>query len=48
LSTRAPPAGALIASVKATLYATLSALKRFFVWLAGQPGRAEAWRISSG
>jgi len=23
---------------KATLYATLSALKRFFVWLAGQPG----------
>jgi site-specific recombinase XerD len=33
---------------KATLYATLSALKRFFVWLAGQRGRAEAWRISSG
>ena len=23
---------------KATLYATLTALKRFFVWLAGQPG----------
>jgi hypothetical protein len=23
---------------KATLYATLSALKRFFIWLAGQPG----------
>jgi len=23
---------------KATLYATLSALKRFFLWLAGQPG----------
>jgi site-specific recombinase XerD len=23
---------------KATLYATLNALKRFFVWLAGQPG----------
>src|SRR5262249_38970962 len=23
---------------KATLYATLSALKRFFAWLAGQPG----------
>jgi len=23
---------------KATLYATLNALKRFFIWLAGQPG----------
>src|SRR5262249_28082970 len=23
---------------KATLYATLSALKKFFIWLAGQPG----------
>src|SRR4249920_383535 len=23
---------------KATLYATLTALKRFFIWLAGQPG----------
>jgi len=23
---------------KATLCATLSALKRFFIWLAGQPG----------
>ncbi len=23
---------------KATLYSTLTALKRFFVWLAGQPG----------
>src|SRR5215467_820925 len=23
---------------KATLYATLTTLKRFFVWLAGQPG----------
>src|SRR5215813_8204583 len=23
---------------KATLYATVTALKRFFVWLAGQPG----------
>jgi hypothetical protein len=23
---------------KATLYATLSALKRFFIWLAGEPG----------
>src|SRR5271169_5113510 len=23
---------------KATLYATLTALKRFFVWIAGQPG----------
>jgi hypothetical protein len=23
---------------KGTLYATLGALKRFFIWLAGQPG----------
>jgi hypothetical protein len=23
---------------KATLYATVTALKRFFIWLAGQPG----------
>src|SRR5215471_2427949 len=23
---------------KATLYSTLTALKRFFIWLAGQPG----------
>jgi site-specific recombinase XerD len=33
---RADRSGELLSN--ATLYATLTALKRFFVWLAGQPG----------
>jgi integrase len=33
---------------KATLYATLTALKRFFVWLAGQPGYKSRIQYSDG
>jgi site-specific recombinase XerD len=33
---------------KATLYATLTALKRFFVWLAGQPGYKSRISYSDG
>ena len=28
---------------KATLYATLNALKRFFIWLVGQRGHGPMW-----
>src|SRR2546430_14054938 len=30
--------------LKATLYATLSGLKRFFIWLAGQPATSPRFR----
>ena len=34
----ATPVFTVSATAKATLYAALTALKRFFIWLAGQPG----------